>query len=863
MTALAAARRKTRQSVKIIDRIADSVITIGGLSVIVAVIGIVAFLISVAIPLFTGGEASLRRDARLAVPPGRAVATFMDDHKILAVVLEEGGRLRAFHVATGTEIAVPTLDFGGRRLTSFGQSSMGDGIAFGFADGSVTVGRLRFGTVVLPTDQVPAGLRDLGERALSDGRSVYVQIDSAQVRKIEVDVDFDAPQPIAEDGSPIVALGYRIAGTVERPSRVLATVDGRGVVRLSRAESRRNILTGQTTTRVETSRFPDLPAALTVADVLLTESADQIYVADTTGIVHRFDSRDFTKPVLAESIDLFPGPENLTVIDFLIGEQSIVAGGSQGSVDVYARLQRADAKTVDGYQMIRIHRLEPHAGAVRHLQPSHRGKAFLTADENGAVWFRHSTSQQVLVKLEVAPEPRDVSALALSPRDDGAVALAIDGRYRAWDMNVPHPETTWASIFGHVWYEGYSEPSYTWQSSSGTDSFEPKFSLIPLMFGTFKATLYSLLFAVPIALLGAIYTSEFVHHRVRAVVKPTMEMMASLPSVVLGFIAALVLAPWVENWIAAILLVFVVLPVSLVAAAYAWQLIPQHYALRLQNIPKFSLMFVVVIAAFWIAFALGQVFEALFFAGDLRAWLDGKVGSPVPFLVLLGLPVALAITLTIFDRVAAERFAAALKARPRFQAALLDLGRWLAILAASVVLSVVIAWMLTAIGVDARNGLVGTYVQRNTLIVGFAMGFAVVPIIYTIAEDSLNAVPPHLRAASLACGATPWQTATSVILPTAMSGVFAAIMVGMGRAVGETMIVVMAAGNTPLLDWNVFNGLRALSANIAVELPEAVKDSTLFRMLFLAALVLFVMTFAINTGSEIIRQRFRRRAAQL
>ena len=96
-----------------------------------------------------------------------------------------------------------------------------------------------------------------------------------------------------------------------------------------------------------------------------------------------------------------------------------------------------------------------------------------------------------------------------------------------------------------------------------------------------------------------------------------------------------------------------------------------------------------------------------------------------------------------------------------------------------------------------------------------------------------------------------------------MSGVFAAIMVGMGRAVGETMIVVMAAGNTPLIEWNIFEGLRALSANIAVELPEAVRDSTLYRMLFLAALTLFVMTFIVNTLAELVRQRFRKRTAAL
>jgi phosphate transport system permease protein len=188
---------------------------------------------------------------------------------------------------------------------------------------------------------------------------------------------------------------------------------------------------------------------------------------------------------------------------------------------------------------------------------------------------------------------------------------------------------------------------------------------------------------------------------------------------------------------------------------------------------------------------------------------------------------------------------------------------WLGFCLAALAIAFIAAALLTAIGFDPRGGVVGTYVQRNTLVVGFVMGFAVIPIIYTIAEDALNAVPEHLRSASLACGATQWQTATRVVLPTAASGVFAAVMVGMGRAVGETMIVVMAAGNTPILDWNIFNGLRALSANIAVELPEAVRDGTLYRMLFLAALTLFVMTFIVNTAAEIIRLRFRRRAAAL
>jgi phosphate transport system permease protein len=161
------------------------------------------------------------------------------------------------------------------------------------------------------------------------------------------------------------------------------------------------------------------------------------------------------------------------------------------------------------------------------------------------------------------------------------------------------------------------------------------------------------------------------------------------------------------------------------------------------------------------------------------------------------------------------------------------------------------SWLLSALGL--------TYDQRNSLVVGIAMGFAVIPIIFTIAEDALANVPQHLRAGSLALGATRWQTAVRIVLPTASPGIFSAVMIGFGRAVGETMIVLMATGNTPVMDWSIFNGFRALSANIAVELPEAPEGGTLFRVLFLAAFLLFCMTFVVNTAAEVIRLKLRRR----
>jgi len=147
--------------------------------------------------------------------------------------------------------------------------------------------------------------------------------------------------------------------------------------------------------------------------------------------------------------------------------------------------------------------------------------------------------------------------------------------------------------------------------------------------------------------------------------------------------------------------------------------------------------------------------------------------------------------------------------------------------------------------------------QRNSLVVGLVMGFAVIPTIFSITEDAIFGVPKHLTIGSLALGATPWQTLTRVVLLTASPGIFSAVMIGLGRAVGETMIVLMATGNTPIMDFNIFEGFRALSANIAVEMPEAEVASTHYRVLFLAALVLFMATFIFNTVAEVVRQRLR------
>ena len=158
----------------------------------------------------------------------------------------------------------------------------------------------------------------------------------------------------------------------------------------------------------------------------------------------------------------------------------------------------------------------------------------------------------------------------------------VGPRLAFWSVDAPHPETTLASVFGPVWYEGYNEPEQVWQSSSGTDDFEKKFGLVPLVFGTLKATLYSMLFGAPLALLAAIYSSEFLRPRTKALVKPTIEIMASLPSVVLGFLAALVFAPLVENIVPETLTAFFTIPFAMLLGGHLWQLFPTKVSVLAQ-----------------------------------------------------------------------------------------------------------------------------------------------------------------------------------------------------------------------------------------------------------------------------------------
>ena len=417
-------------------------------------------------------------------------------------------------------------------------------------------------------------------------------------------------------------------------------------------------------------------------------------------------------------------------------------------------------------------------------------------------------------------------------------------------------------------YEGYEGPVYVYQSTGGGGA-EPKFSLVPLVFGTLKGTAVAMLIAAPLAVLAALYTSEFLHPSVRRVVKPTIELMAMLPSVVLGFIAAALIAPLFAEHLTAVLLSLTVIPSVVVIFSGLWGLIPEPLSRRVGTLPRVGIAIAVLILAGLLAIGIaGPIESALFQVGDqpgeLRGWLDSSGddrGMNWPGLLLILAPLGVLGVLALDARFLGdwwrERAGTGTGSGPwPFVRAVVGV-------AIGVVLSVLVAALLGLVGVDARSLVLGPFSQLNTLIVGVAMGFAVIPIIYTISEDAMQSVPGTLRSASLAAGATPWQTAVRVVLPVAGPGVFSACMVGLGRAVGETMIVLMATGNTPEMTGNIFSGFLALSANIATELPETPRGGTHYRVLFLCGLMLFAMTLVVNTVAELIRQHFRKKSAGL
>jgi len=854
--------RTPRRSVIIKDRIARWVISLGGIGSIVAVSMVGLFLFYVVVPLFLPSDLEPQHDLAAGSTPAAVVHVGLNEYSTMAWMLHRDGSIFVRRLADGRVIRrLEVPDALLMTCWSFGIES--ENCVFGYSDGTVRAGTITFTTEFIPSDQIPAQLQDLpvGEAApLREG--IVERTPERQFRFQELVLELGPPQQLAERAIVLVDQSVTNAGPR------FAALDAGGTLHVNELRSRRNLLTGEVTVR-STGGSLDLRSAgilpesgIAPKHLLLTGLGDNVMLAWSDGRLVRVHSVDPRNLQLTGETDLVPEPgQRLTTVAFQLGKASLVTGDDLGRIRVWFRVKDPDANHVDGTSLVLAHELPPHPAVTTDLAPSARTRMVAAAFADGTVALYHISSDQLLTEVAVDESGEPVEFIALGPRDDILLSL-VDGEGQVWRIDAPHPETNWKSLMQRVWYEGYDEPAWVWQSSGATDAFEPKYSLMPLIFGTIKATVYSLLFGLPLAWFAAIYTSEFLHPRTKAKIKPVIELMASLPSVVLGFLAALVFAPFLEGVVPEALTAFATVPFCFLLGAYLWQLLPKEIALRIGWL-KFPLMFVGLPMGVLLASALGGGVESALFSGDIVAWLDSQVGAGTGGWMFLLLPLSGGAVFLFNTQVADGWLRRLGPGVTRMQFAVIDLARFLVSSALVLGLAWTLSWLLASAGLDPRGSYVDTYVQRNALVVGVVMGFAIIPIIYTISEDALSAVPSHLRAASLGAGATPWQTAIRVIIPPAVSGLFSAMMIGLGRAVGETMIVLMAAGNTPVMEWNIFNGFRTLSANIAVELPEAVQNSTHYRTLFLAALTLFVMTFILNTAAEAVRIRFRKKSLEL
>ena len=843
--------RKPRRSVLLADRLARRLITASGIGGIVAVSLVGLFLVWVVLPLLR--PARLEPAATVAAPTGvpaaSVVATRIDTYGTMSwsllpdgtVVVQElggGGVLRQEQVVPG---AVPTA-----------VGAAGDRLVLGFADGTVVTATMAFTTGYLARDEVPAALQDMAiDESRPLGEGLATRTPEGQWRRQEGTLTVDPPVALGASAIRLVDV------TVTTNGMMFAALDSSATFHHRLVTWKRNLMTGEVTARV---RGGDLP---------LGEDAERDYTSlrlNDTGTLAVLVGRDGFAVTLADDgngfavagrQDLAPAAGvGVTNVMPLAGKVSLAVGDERGGVGIWFPVAGPDGRAG---ALACARRLGDGGASVTALAASDRSRALAVGRADGSVDVFNATSGRRLGRVE--GKAGAIRAVALSPRQDRLLAMGDAGR-GLWRLDAPHADISPGLLLRPVWYEGYSAPAYVWQSSSATDSAEPKLSLVPLVFGTVKATAYSMIFGLPIALLAAVYTSEFLPRRARSRVKPVIEVMASLPSVVLGFLAALVVAPLVEAHVPGVLAVMLLAPVGVLLGAHLWQLLPRTLAPGLAPWRPVAVL-ACLLGGAMLAWRAGPGLEQLLFAGDLKAWLEGRVGTGTTgWMVLLLAPSGLLVAW-----VNARHGDGFLRARsPRWrhrELALLDLARFGASALATVGLALAVGWLANAAGWDPRGAVLGTYVQRNALVVGVAMGFAIIPLIYTISEDALVSVPDHLRAASLGAGASKWQTAVRVVIPPAMSGLFSAAMIGLGRAVGETMIVLMAAGNTPIMEWNVFNGFRTLSANLAVELPEAVQGSTHYRTLFLAALLLFTMTFVLNTVAEAVRLHFRRKTTRL
>lgn len=730
---------------KAVDIIARRVVQFGGISVIAAIALIFIFLLSVVYPLFDRPSVKPLADYQVPGDGSETLYLAIEEQAEIALRVSQAGQLVFFNVENGRVISRQSLPVNAvDAITSFTAVNQAEGLlAVGLQSGGILFFQHKYRLEFTQTARIihPEVIYPYGEQPF--------QVTQGAV------LDF----AVGENESSLTVLARSHGGNI-----------------ILQAFVRQSSFIDEVT-RLESDARTQLGAAGPTLGMLVDPQQEWAYMLYTDGLLDVYDIRGQT-PQLREQVQV-TGPGALpTTFKFLTGGISLLIGDTRGYLSQWFQVRSQGQLP---FRLTRIRRTLIDDAALASVATEQLRKGVIAASRAGRVKLLYTTSERDLLSL--AASDSAITQLAVAPRADIFIAQDQSQTIKAWHMDNQHPESSMSSLWGRVWYEDYVKPDFIWQSSSASSDFEPKFSLVPLTFGTLKAAFYAMLFAMPLAICGAIFTAYFMAAPMRAMVKPGIEIMEALPTVILGFLAGLWLAPYVEAHLPGVFSIFLLMPLGIAILSLIWWKLPARLKLCVPEGWQAAVLIMPVIIITLLCVEISPYLEAWLFDGDIRVWMSQELG----------------------------------------------------------------------IGFD----------QRNALIIGIAMGFAVIPTIFSIAEDAIFSVPKHLISGSLALGATPWQTLVRVVLLSASPGIFSAVMIGFGRAVGETMIVLMATGNTPVMDFSIFQGMRTLSANVAVELPESEVDSTHYRILFLAALVLFIFTFFFNTVAEIVRQRLRKKYSSL
>ncbi|WP_438281968.1 ABC transporter permease subunit [Pseudomonas alabamensis] len=727
------------------DRFTRWYVLVGGLAVLAAITLIFFYLAYVVLPLFQGAELTSKKALTptwLQQDAGKPLMIALEEQNLVGMRVSDKGQVLFFDTKTGEALKRVDLPLpAGTQVTSIGADQPGSPlVVLGLSNGQALVFNHSY-KITYPDNK----------------------------KTIDSLVGYpygETPFTLDEQGRALDHVSLNVNGE----TLVLAGSTGAHlqVLSLTREE---NMMTGEVSTEQDRIELPQMTE--TVKALYVDPRQQWLYVINGRANADVFSLRD--KSLNGRYKLLEDGNAEITASTQLVGGISLILGDSKGGL-----AQWFMARDPDGEQRFKqIRTFQMGSAPVVQIDAEERRKGFIALDSAGQLGVFHSTAHRTLL---VEPVADGAGILALSPRAN-RILIEEGGQLLPLSLRNPHPEVSMSALWGKVWYENYDEPKYVWQSTASNTDFEPKLSLSPLTFGTLKAAFYAMILAAPLAIAAAIYTAYFMAPGMRRKVKPVIELMEAMPTVILGFFAGLFLAPYLEGHLPGVFSLFLMLPVGILLAGFIWSRLPESLRLRVPDGWEAAILIPVILFTGWLALSMSPFLETWFFGGDMRLWITNDLGI--------------------------------------------------------------------------------TYDQRNALVVGIAMGFAVIPNIYSIAEDAVFSVPRSLTLGSLALGATPWQTLTRVVILTASPGIFSALMIGMGRAVGETMIVLMATGNTPVMEMNLFEGMRTLAANVAVEMPESEVGGSHYRVLFLAALVLLMFTFVMNTLAELIRQRLRKKYSSL